>query len=249
MDLKERQSEIIKILEKNGYVTVKYLTEVLLYSTATINRDLNELARKQLVTRSYGGVELVRSTYVPIFLRNHKMHTIKNLIGKKAATFVNDGDTIYIDGSTTAQYMEKYLVSKKDITVITNNIVLAANLSANNVKVICLGGTIVEPPSMLFGDETVENSTKYIVDKMFFSTKAVTTSGIISSTLYALALNNLMKNAKEVYYLVDDKKINLPFNDIFCDFNKIDKVISNFEFADETKNLYPTTTFIKVNDD
>ena len=246
MSLLSRQDEIVKILEKKGYSTVKYLTEVLHYSTATINRDLNTLEKKQLVKRSYGGVELVKSTYVPVFLRKYKMHVVKNAIGKKASSFVNDGDMIFIDGSTTAQCMEQYIANRKNLTVLTNNIVLAANLSANGVKVICLGGTVVESPSMLYGDETVENSKKYMVDKMFFSTCAVTKTGLIASSIYALVFNNLIKNAKQVFYLVDGEKIDQPFNEILCSFDKISKVISDYDFPDETKQQFSNTEFITI---
>ena len=65
MSAKQRQDKIIEILEKEGYVTVKYLAGELHYSSATINRDLNALEQRQLVTRSYGGVELENSTRLP----------------------------------------------------------------------------------------------------------------------------------------------------------------------------------------
>lgn len=243
MSTKARRDSIIEILEKQGYVTVKYLTEALHYSSATINRDLNILQGQQLITRSYGGVELIRTTYIPISFRTHKMRAEKRWIGKVAAGFVNDGDTIFIDCSTTSQCMEQYLTNRKGLTVITNNIVLAANLSIHNITVICLGGTIVEPPSMLYGPECVENAAKYRVDKMFFSTGAVSTDGTFASGLYEMMLKMIAKNAKESYYLVDHKKINLPFNTIYGDFGDVDHVISNYDFDSEVKKKYPSTEF------
>lgn len=246
MSSKERQEQIIEILEKEGYVTVKYLTDALHYSSATINRDLNALQSKQLITRSYGGVELMTTTYVPVFWRTHKTHTAKKYIGKEAASFVHDGDTIFIDGSTTAQYMTQYLIHIKNLTVITNNIVLAADLSTHGINVICLGGTVVEAPSMLYGDETVENASKYMVDKMFFSTTAVSSDGIISSGVYDLLFKTLFKHAKEVFYLVDHKKVDKPFQRIFCDLQSVDHVISDHTFADEVQAKYSRTNFVTV---
>ena len=159
------------ILESKGYVSVKFLSETLHYSSATINRDLNDLQKRGLVTRSYGGAELVSSPYIPIMFRVQKMSPEKRHIGKVAASFVKDGDTIFIDGSTTAQCMEQYLIERKGLTVITNNIMLALNLSKYDVKVVCLGGPVVEAPCMLYGKETVENAQRYRVSKMFFSTR------------------------------------------------------------------------------
>lgn len=246
MSYRDRQKQIIEILEKQGYVTVKYLTDALHYSSATINRDLNALQSQQLVTRSYGGVELVRAPYVPVFFRTHKMHAEKKYIGRAAASYVKDGDTIFIDGSTTAQCMEQYLIHRKNLTVVTNNIVLAANLSEYEIKVACLGGTIVEAPSMVYGTETVENVSHYKVDKMFFSTAAVSSDGLIASGLYDLMLRAVAKHAGEVFYLVDHKKIDLPFNGILWDLGDVDCVISDCEFSEEVKERYPKTRFETV---
>ena len=244
MTSKERQERILEILEQQGFVTVKHLISALQYSSATINRDLNALEKRQLVIRSYGGVEPVRAKYVTIPFRAHKMHAEKKRIGRNAASFVQDGDTIYIDSSTTAQCMEQYLIGKKELTVITNNIFLAANLSSHNIKVICLGGTVVEAPCMLYGTETVQNAARYRVDKMFFATGAVTESGLISAGLYDLLFKTISANAARVFYLVDHKKIDQPFQTIFCDFSEVGCVISDYEFPDETKKRYPDTEFV-----
>ena len=55
---KERLDEILELLHKYGYVTVKYLVNALHYSNATINRDLNILESQGEIHRTHGGVEL-----------------------------------------------------------------------------------------------------------------------------------------------------------------------------------------------
>ena len=246
MKTKARQDRIIEILEKEGYVTVKYLCDTLQYSSATVNRDLNALSSRHLVTRTHGGVELEHAQYVPVFFRAHKMRAEKKYIGKTAASFVKDGDTIFIDGSTTAQCMEQHLIHRKNLTVITNNIALAANLSTHGIKVICLGGTIVEAPSMLGGEEAVEQAAKYRVDKLFFATRAVTSGGLVAAGIYDLMLRALAKNAGEIFYLVDHKKVDQPFSTIYCDLGAVDYVVSNYEFPKETREAFPNTKFILV---
>lgn len=246
MSTKQRQDKILEILEQQGYVTVKYLGDILHYSTATINRDLNDLQKLGLVSRSYGGAELVRSPYVPILSRVNKMRSEKRHIGKVAASFVKDGDTIFIDGSTTAQCMEQYLIERKDLTIITNNIMLTVNLSKYDIKVICLGGTVVEAPCMLFGTETVENAQKYRVDKMFFATEAITSRGVIASGIYDLMLKAIEKNATEVFYLVDHKKIDKSFCKVYGDLSSIDYVVSDYVFPEETVKAFSSTQFITV---
>ena len=78
----ERLNEIIRILQENGYTTVKYLTDKLHYSTATINRDLNILEKQNLLKRSYGGAEIENPKSIPLSFRTHKMNAEKNRIGK-----------------------------------------------------------------------------------------------------------------------------------------------------------------------
>lgn len=248
MSSKQRQDKILEIMELQGYVTVKKLCECLHYSTATINRDLNELQQRRLITRSYGGAEIAHSVYVPISLRTHKMRVEKRQIGQTAASFVNDGDTIFIDGSTTAQCMKQYITSRKGLTVITNNMLLAIELGKYDIRVICLGGEISEAPCMLCGTETVENAARYRVDKMFFSTGAVSSDGkIASGVVYDLMLKTVASNASEVFYLVDSKKVDKPFNTVYGDLSDVSCVISDFEFPKCTKEMYGNTHFVNTN--
>ena len=97
---KERLNEILEIVKKYGYVTVKYLVGALHYSNATINRDLNLLEKQGRIVRSYGGVEVVENTGgVPLPFRYHKMHAEKLKIAKRASELVKDGETLFIDDS------------------------------------------------------------------------------------------------------------------------------------------------------
>ena len=175
------------------------------------------------------------------------MKSVKIKIAKAAAGFINDGDTVFIDGSTTAQYMAQYIQDKKNIKVITNNMALASYLSEYGVEVICLGGRIVEIPSMLGGEETVENAMKYRADKFFFAEAGVSDDGeIFGGTVYYLLHKTMAKNSKEVFFLTDSGKINRTTSRILFDLNSVTHVISDYEFNDEIKNKYKAVSFIKV---
>lgn len=244
---KERIDNIIKILKQYGYVTVKFLTDELHYSTATINRDLNLMQKQKLINRSYGGVELVKQKSVALPFRYHKMKAVKNIMGKMAADLVNDGDNIFIDGSTTTEYMARHLTDKKNITVITNNVAIVSYLSQYGINVICLGGKITEPPAMLGGSDTVEAAMKYNADKMFFSTASITSDGIIGDCeMYYLVHKMMAKNSKKVYYMVDHEKVDVQsgFNGFALD--DIDGVITDYTFSDEVKAKYKSIRFIEA---
>lgn len=245
---KERIEEILKILKQNGYVTVKYLTEELRYSNATVNRDLTVMERQKMVTRSYGGVELVEQKGISLPFRYHKMKSAKNKIAQKAAEFVQDGDVIFIDASTTAEYMGRYLTGKKELTVITNNMALVMFLSEYDVKAICLGGVVVEKPYMLNGDISIENVRKYHADKMFFSTGSFDQNGKVAgdNDTYFLLHRLMAENSDKVYFLADHDKINHPYTHIHMDFSEIDAIVTDYKFEENVKKKFSNVSFWEV---
>lgn len=246
---KERIESITDILKKNGFVTVKYLCDELHYSTATINRDLNFMQQQKLIKRSYGGAELIKRDYVPLMFRYNKMRPSKNKIGKIAASYINDGDTVFLDGSTTTQYISKYITDKKNLTIITNNMALVSFFSEYDINVICLGGRIIEKPYILGGEDTVENIMKYHADKFFFSTGGVTENGeIISGGISRLMHKMKSERSEKVFFLADHQKIINDISDkqtLFY-FDKVDYVITDYVFSDNVKNKFKNTHFIEV---
>lgn len=216
------------------------------FTAATVNRDLNELQKQGLIKRSYGGAELVTRQYVPVPYRYGKEKSEKISMAKAAARLISDGDTVFIDGATTTQYMARYITDRKNLTVITNNMALASYLSRYSIRVICLGGEVSEVPSILNGTETVDNAASYKADKMFFSTGGFFENGEIVSTLYRLLHKTMMRNSKEIYYLADHDKVNSGETEILCDLGKINGIITGYDFPEKTKKKYKGTKFIKI---
>ncbi len=247
---KERLEKIISILKLHGYVTVKYLTEELRYSKATINRDLKALEQMNEIKRTYGGVELQTKAFVPVIFRYEQAKLEKKRIAKRAAEIIEDGDTIFMDGSTTAQYIGEYILEKKDLTVLTNNTALSAFLSEYGIDVIVLGGKVMEPPYMLAGPITAETAAHYKADKCFFSTASVSRDGEMAYTgdIFFAMHQTMLRNSAKTFYLVDRKKIDHPYAKVILgDFSLVDCVISDFCFPEETRARFPNTEFIDVN--
>ncbi len=247
---KERLDKILKIVEDNGYVTVKYLVSVLHYSNATINRDLNALEEQGLIKRSYGGVEMVETADMKLPFRYHKMHMEKVKLAQAAAELVQDGDTVFIDAATTTEYIADFLLEKKDITVITNNLAIVMRLAEHNINVICLGGKVYESPNMLDGLDTVENTMKYHADKLFFATSFVSEKEgwIGENDGYFLLHQAMAKNSDKVYYLADHEKFNRTAGSRrkLMDFSALAGIISDKDFDESVKKKYKSVEFIKV---
>lgn len=245
---KERIDLILRILRENGYVNVKYLCDEIGYSKATINRDLNYMEKQKMIVRSYGAVEIIENKNVQLEFRYHKMKREKIKLCKVAADLIKDGETIYIDSSSTTEFMSQYLIEKNNLTVITSNMAIVSYLSKfTNIKVICLGGEVIEPPSMLGGDLCVKNAMSYKADKLFFSTHSINEEGEIGGGgMYNLLLNVMAQNSDEVIYLVDHTKINLSSKTVVMTADSVDIILSDYVFSEKFKEKYNCTKFIEI---
>ena len=155
--------------------------EQIRYSPASIRRDLTLLEKQGLVERSYGGVKLGDANISPYRFRQHSIKTVKNAISKKAAELVHEGDTIFLDGSSTTQYMGRFLTEKKNIVVITCNMLLADFLSEHGITTYCTGGRVEEYPGILGGEMVLESLKSFNIDTVFFSSYAFDFEGKITS--------------------------------------------------------------------
>lgn len=249
MAQKPRQEQILHILEKEGFVTVRYLTEVLRYSSATVNRDLNAMQALGLVKRSYGGVEAVgKGGLPPLTQRQFFRRKEKHRIAEAAVRLIQTGETVFLDGGTTVQYMLPFLLHRKDLRILTNSLRLAIDLGDTETEVVCLGGTIRERPHVLYGDETVEAAMKYHPDKMFFSVDRITAAGEVNC-VYRLLYRTMLKNSRESYLLTDRTKLVDRLDLTLCDFSELTGVISDFEFPKETREKFPSVRFTALTEE
>lgn len=186
--------------------------------------------------------------FAPLVLRYAQRRNVKKQIAKAASELICDNMTIFIGGSSTTQFLGKYLPQHKNITVITNNLNLASHLSEAGVRVISLGGTITEPPYIVGGADAVLQAQSYAADIMFFSTFSVTEDGkILGGDRYLPLLNAMYKNSKKRVYLCDSSKFGFGGSRIIFDFSQMSAVISDNCFTDDVKNAFPETEFIDVN--
>lgn len=108
-----RHKEILHILDENGSVSVRALTRMLYVSEATVRRDLAELEKIGALKRTFGGAKPILDTnkQIPLFIRESMDSKAKSEICRKAAELICDGSTIFVDGSSTAQYFPNYNIS------------------------------------------------------------------------------------------------------------------------------------------
>src|SRR5699024_4596993 len=135
----ERKKRLYDFLKQNYTSTVSELALHFQVHEATIRRDLTTLEKQGLMKRTYGGVILEEEVHSePSFQeRESDRHEEKERIGIHAANLIEDGDNVILDSGTTTLHIAKSIKNKKDLTIITNDINIAATLSfIKSVKVI-----------------------------------------------------------------------------------------------------------------
>lgn len=242
----ERLNAIIKILKSTHYATVDYLVEQIHYSPASIRRDLTLLEKQGIVKRSYGGVEINEESYTPFKFRQHLMKSEKNQIAYAASKLVKNGDIVFLDGSTTAQYMGHYLTEKKDLTVITNNIMLASYLKENGIRVYSTGGELTELPGTLSGIIAAQGFASFHADIMFFSTDGVDENGTVTVKEDGNFLHNsaMLENSDTHVFLCGSDKVGKYSKLVQCKLDVIDYFITDKKLSEKLIKAYPRTKFI-----
>ena len=228
-----RQQQILELLKQEQYLSVNELSQRLFFSKPTVRRDLAELEKSGLVYRSHGGVSLKSSpnSDAAFDLRN-TLHTRQKAdIARKAAMLIQDGDVVFLDASTTALHMAKYLSDKHFITIITNSIQLPALLRNSNIPIYSTGGRLI-PNSLAFGGPVAEASIKHFhIDKFFFSSCALAADGEILdfSEEETMLRKVLLQHADQSIFLCDSSKLGKSAVFHVAYLNQVDTVICDVE--------------------
>ncbi|BFH64065.1 MULTISPECIES: DeoR/GlpR family DNA-binding transcription regulator [Paenibacillus] len=207
----ERYDKIVDLVNERGSIRVSELSELCGVTEETIRRDLDRLEQQGKLRRSHGGAVSVKETQaeIPYFEREVIHRDEKMRIAKAAVALIEPYDRIALDASSTAWYMASILPDIP-LTVLTNSIKVALELSAKEkIEVISTGG-ILAPRSLSYVGPMAERSLEaYYVDKAFVSCKGVHPERGISESneLQAMVKHKLIKQAAAVYLLADASKI------------------------------------------
>jgi len=169
MKLEDRHSLILDQLVQNRQVSVGEISESLGVSQVTIRSDLNSLAEQGLITRSHGGA--TPAFHRSIMTRRHHKKESKNHIAKAAANLINHGDTVMIDAGTTTALIAKYMVGKRDVRVVTNNLLILPYLrSIPSIHLTLVGGEYSKETESLVGPIALKSLEEFNVNLAFIGT-------------------------------------------------------------------------------
>ena len=217
----------------------------------TIRRDLNLLEDEEMVIRTHGGAVLNKPLIgeTSFQVKEGKRHFEKMLIAKKAVTMIEAHSTILLDSGTTTLEIAKIIKDKKDLTVITNDIKIAAELMDSEVKVIVAGGELQNTVGALFGPLTEQILKNVHVDLCFLGAHAVHLKAGITATTYekAFAKKLMVEAAETTWLVVDSSKFHQKSLTKVCDLTRIEGVITDNGITDEyRKSLHEQLEIVTV---
>ena len=236
----ERRSLIIKELNLKGKVNVGNLSETFEVSEVTIRNDLAQLEKKNILIRARGGALRVDPVGIDHDISEKDKINIKakQLIGLKAAEYVNEGDTIMIDSGSTAMEFVRNIDSQTGITVITNALNIANQFyNNNNINVIIPGGVLRNKSFSLIGAAAEKNLRSYFCDKLFLGVDGLDIdNGLSTPNIEEAHLNaTMIEMSNQTIVLADSSKIGKRSLAFICALTKVHILITDEGITTEQK--------------
>lgn len=243
----QRREKILSILQDQESVSVNELTELLQVSRATIRSDLNYLDQNNLLVRTHGGAMRSKEDEILKIDKNYDVRKQKNLaekseIAERALTYIESGECIILDASSTCYELAK-LIDKSNLklTILTNGLRTASLLKENfNLTVILIGGVVKGSSNAVEGLLGIEILKKLNIDTLFTSAYAISSSGGLSDfNLYEVELKKKMVEvAARTIALVDSSKFEKKSIATFAQLDQLDMLITDQNISPEVKKTY-----------
>ncbi len=227
----QRQAGILSQLSETGAVRVAELAQRFGVADETIRRDLEKLDRAGQLVRTHGGAvaaELL-SRDSPFAVRRAAHHAEKGTIARLAMGYVQEGDVIALDASSTAHELATAL-SDVPLTVVTNSLPATALLmTRDNIRVLSTGG-FLDPGSRSWVGSLAEQAFDRVnINKLFLSSKGVDLHRGLSEVddAQARVKRRMLDVAQAVYLLVDSSKFGVRSAVHLGELSEVDALLTD----------------------
>ena len=234
----ERRQFILNLINKTGSIKAIDIAKMLEVSELTIRRDLDKLAKNELLKRTHGGAVNILSVghEMKFDVQKEKYIEEKKRIALAASSLIEEGDVILIEAGTTGYQTALNIANRVKLTIITNSCDIAVLLGKANpgYKVIVSGGILNTDTRALVGpiaDFALKNT---FVDKAFIGISGIDLGKGITAAdpIEAQTKKNIIACAKQVIALADHSKIGHVAMNYVAPVHMINTFITDTE-ADE----------------
>lgn len=226
----ERHKQILQLLEQKSALRVRELAKALYTSEATVRRDLCELEKAGLLRRVYGGVTL-NEAQMPLDFRTQENAAAKREIAARAVALISDGDTVFLDSSSTAQHLIPHLSRLRDLTILTNSHGVVEALCGTSHRVFSTGGRLVPRNRAFVGPAAEGMLENFSPSIAFFSSQGLNESGEITddSEEETSLRRAVLRRAARTVFLCDAGKLGKTHLFRLCHLSQVDEVICDGE--------------------
>ena len=227
----ERRSGILRQVQREGRVVVTEVSRAFGVTEETVRRDLNQLEREGLLSRTHGGAVARRGEAedLPYGLRNQTNLEAKRTIGARAAELVRDGDALMLDSSSTAYEALRALHAHRDLTLITNSVRLLADPELTSHTIMSVGGELRRRSMTFVGPIAAQAIGQFNADAALISCKALSPSaGIMEANVADAEVKRaFIASANRVILLADGEKFDQTALVTICGFGPIDVIVTD----------------------
>ncbi|MFI6578303.1 DeoR/GlpR family DNA-binding transcription regulator [Nocardiopsis sp. NPDC050513] len=208
----ERRDRILELVRAHGTLSLRDLAARVGASEVTVRRDVRALEAEGLVDRRRGGAALPgRVAHDQSYSgRSGQCAAEKAAIAASAARLVRPGEAIAVGPGTTTEAFARELLTRTELTVVTNSLRVAEALAgAAGVEVVMTGGTLHGPIRALVGAAAEQTLSGLRVTRAFLTGNGVSADRGLSTPNPAVASVDraLAACAEETVVLADHTKI------------------------------------------
>jgi DeoR family transcriptional regulator, aga operon transcriptional repressor len=236
----ERWNTLLELIPADGQLSVARAADALGVSQATIRRDMDQLARQQLVTRTRGGVIAGHVSYdLPLRYKTARHAEQKQRIGRAAAALIAPGAAVALNGGTTTSEVARALATRPDlqdgtgataVTVVTNAMNIANELAVRqHIKIVVTGGVTRGQSYELIGPFASLVLDQLALDWAILGVDALDArAGATAHHEGEASINHLMATrAEQVMIVADGSKLGQRAFARVCDTDEIDVIVTD----------------------
>jgi len=239
MLIEERRQYIVALAQQRGRVLVEELSESLGISRITIRKDLDYLQSRGALQRTHGGALLPGSGALsdPSLQEKEGRHSVeKQRIAAAAVSLIQEGQCVLLDSGTTTTAIARALKKFSQLTIITNAVNIAAELSGTDFEVLLTGGALRKNSFSLVGPLAEDMLHDMHADILFLGVDGFDLEvGLTTPNVMESRVNRAMvKAASTVVAVCDSTKFNRRSLSKIVDATAIHHVITDNNLSQET---------------
>ena len=239
--ISERHQKIYELLRNHKNLSIDKLSSILEISKMTVRRDLDRLTKKGIVQRVHGRAVISRTNEYepPYMIRSLEMMQEKQMIGRLAASLIKDNAVIVVDVGSTLLELVRSIPENHNITVITNWIPVAVELSRKRglFNLVLVGGKVFTDELSIVGGYPKEMLKDFNADIAFLGVGGISDKfGITDFNMDEVQVKKQMiKSSREVIVLADHSKFGRVAPMKIADIKLIDKIITDDGLREKDK--------------